>query len=453
MTLWTPQDLGAKLTQWWDAADYTASTWTDKISSKALTEHNTPTKSSTSFNSAYPGITFVTASQQYFDTTDLSGIPTGSTAGEAVAVFDTESLSTGRFLLSYGGDTSGTRRTLTVAGTTNLPSIQNGTDTLAHNATALDPCMLRGRWSGTSILGWFNGSPTTPSSIVATTLNTATDRFRVGRNGPAAATGYLTAVLSDIFIITGLLTQDEYEKLEGWIAHNRGLTGVLDSGHPYKTNAPTTDQTLTPTLFTNTQTFYAPTITTGSVTLTPSLFTNSQTFFAPTISTSYSLTPALFTNSQTFFAPIVSAGAVVLTPTLFTNTQTFYGPTVALGDPILSPPLLTNEQVFFSPTITVGAVTLTPALFTNTNSFFAPTVLATYSLQPSLLTNEQIFYGPTVTTGPVTLFPSLFTNEQTFPTVTVFAWQSVIPDAGNWSPTNPGNGSWEPIEPTAASWG
>ena len=53
-----------------------------------------------------------------------------------------------------------------------------------------------------------------------------------------------------------------------------------------------------------------------------------------------SLTPDLFTNTQTFFGPTVSA-TYALTPDLFTNTQTFYGPTVtqdggndaqALGD-------------------------------------------------------------------------------------------------------------------------
>lgn len=39
-------------------------------------------------------------------------------------------------------------------------------------------------------------------------------------------------------------------------------------------------QTLYPTLFTNTNTFYSPTITPGSVTLSPSLFTNTNTFYA-----------------------------------------------------------------------------------------------------------------------------------------------------------------------------
>lgn len=111
-------------------------------------------------------------------------------------------------------------------------------------------------------------------------------------------------------------------------------------------------QTLTPSLFTNTQTFYAPTVTPGAVTLTPSLFTNTNSFFAPTVSATYSLTPALYTNTQTFFAATVSPGVVTLTPALFTNSQTFFSPTVSQA----------------------SSQTLTPSLFTNTNTFFGPTV-------------------------------------------------------------------------------
>lgn len=44
-------------------------------------------------------------------------------------------------------------------------------------------------------------------------------------------------------------------------------------------------QALTPSLFTNASSFFAPTVTPGAVALTPGLFTNSQTFFAPTLST------------------------------------------------------------------------------------------------------------------------------------------------------------------------
>lgn len=43
-------------------------------------------------------------------------------------------------------------------------------------------------------------------------------------------------------------------------------------------------------------------------TLTPSLYTNTQTFFAPTVSATYNLAPALFTNTQTFYSATVISG-------------------------------------------------------------------------------------------------------------------------------------------------
>lgn len=75
----------------------------------------------------------------------------------------------------------------------------------------------------------------------------------------------------------------------------------------------------------------------GAQGLTPSLFTNGQTFYAATVSQAggtQSLTPALFTNNQTFYAATVAGGAVTLSHALFTNAQTFYAPT-ATHSPIL----------------------------------------------------------------------------------------------------------------------
>lgn len=114
-------------------------------------------------------------------------------------------------------------------------------------------------------------------------------------------------------------------------------------------------QTLTPSLFTNSQTFYAPTVTVGTVTLTPSLFTNNQTFYAPTVSSAVTLTPNLFTNTNTFHGPTVSQG-FLLEPSLFTNSNTFYDPTVTVGSVTLSPSLVVNSNVFFGPTVSGGEV-------------------------------------------------------------------------------------------------
>ena len=110
-------------------------------------------------------------------------------------------------------------------------------------------------------------------------------------------------------------------------------------------------QTLLPGLTTNTQTFYGPTVTAGTVNLQPGLTTNTQTFYSPTVTPgTVNLQPGLTTNNQTFYNPTVSATAD-LAPSLVTNTQTFYGPTVTAGTVDLQPNLLNNTQTFFNAAI------------------------------------------------------------------------------------------------------
>lgn len=179
---------------------------------------------------------------------------------------------------------------------------------------------------------------------------------------------------------------------------------------------------LTPSLFTNTNAFYAATIAPGAVDLTPALFTNSNTFPAPTVSATYDLTPGLFSNSNAFHAPAVSPGAVDLTPSLFSNTNSFYSATVTLdgASQDLAPALFTNSNAFYASTVSPGAVDISPALFSNSNTFYAPTVSASYTLAPVLFTNSNSFFSPTVQ-ATYALIASIFGNTNTFYSPTVSA--------------------------------
>lgn len=200
--------------------------------------------------------------------------------------------------------------------------------------------------------------------------------------------------------------------------NSRNLTfnGTLTSEtSPTLGGAP--DQNLTPSLYTNSQTFFGPTVAPGDVTLLPGLYTNGQTFHAPTVSPGdVSLAPTLVTNAESFFGPTVTQGPAQqqLTPGLFTNTQGFFAPTVAAGAVSLSPSLVVNAQTFYGPSVGSGAIDLAPGLVVNAQTFYAPSVLGEYSLQPSLATNVQSFYAPAVAAGGVTLQASLFTNQQSF---------------------------------------
>lgn len=159
-------------------------------------------------------------------------------------------------------------------------------------------------------------------------------------------------------------------------------------------------QTVSPNLLANAQTFFEPTVTPGAVSVAPNLLTNEQTFFSPTLTVgAVTVSPSLLVNEHSFPAATVSPGTVTLSPSLLTNAQTFFEPTVSQsGDgQTVAPNLLVNEPTFFEPTVAPSAVVVAPAYFENPNEFFAPTITPSNTLLPSRLNNVQVFYPPTVT--------------------------------------------------------
>ena len=181
--------------------------------------------------------------------------------------------------------------------------------------------------------------------------------------------------------------------------------------------AETNDQTLTPSLFTNSNTFHAPTVSAGAVTLTPGLFSNSNSFHAPTL-TQIAL-PGLYSNDQAFYAPTVTPGAVTLSAGILTNTAAFHAATVSPGAVTVTPELFTNSNAFYAPTV-AATQELTPALFTGTQAFYAATVApGTTTLTPALFSNSPAFYAATVSPGAVDLTPVLFSNSPAYYAATV----------------------------------
>ena len=132
-------------------------------------------------------------------------------------------------------------------------------------------------------------------------------------------------------------------------------------------------QNLTPSLFTNSNAFYAATVSPGAVDISPALFSNSNTFYAPTVSASYTLAPVLFTNSNSFFSPTVQA-TYALIASIFGNTNTFYSPTVSAGAVDLAPSPLSNINTFYAPVVALDGQIIVVPLYTNTNAFYAAAV-------------------------------------------------------------------------------
>ena len=163
-------------------------------------------------------------------------------------------------------------------------------------------------------------------------------------------------------------------------------------------------QALTPSLYTNTNSFYTPTVL-ATYALTASLLTNTNTFYTPTVLSIYPLTSALLTNTNSFFTPTVTPGEVILTASLFSNTNTFYTGVLSL---FLTPDLFSNTNSFFSPDVS-SSYTLTAGLFSNTNTFFTPAVSSRIDLFASLFTNDSQFFSPSIL-AEYTLTPSFFTN-------------------------------------------
>lgn len=173
-------------------------------------------------------------------------------------------------------------------------------------------------------------------------------------------------------------------------------------------------QTLTPSLFTNSNTFYAPTVS-GTYTLSPGLYTDSDTFYSPTVSTSYSISPGLYTDPDTFYSPAVSA-TYTLTPGLYADGDTFYTHVVSLGgSQTLVPGLYVDSDTFYSPTVS-STYTLTPALYADPDTFYSATISSTYVIAPTLYVDPDTFYAATVGSfgGPQTLLPSLYVDPDTF---------------------------------------
>lgn len=342
---------------------------------------------------------------------------------------------------------------------------ESGSYTFSHSAASSQGLLLA-----------ISGAVTSGSPIDASSNNTG-----VGKT--STATGVTTTVTNDLLVYIA----HDWEGA-GALSPPSGFTEIFDnliyaasqiqsssgaSGNKTQTNANTASspwaawlvavkpaagagsQTLTPSKYTNTNTFYAPTVARGARTLSPSLFSNSNTFYTPLVKSRYTLTPAKSSDADIFYSATVSRGPRTLTTSLFSDGDTFYSPTVGRGSVSLHPSLFTDGDTFHSPTVTQGPITLRPGLFVDTDAFYAPTVgrgavtlspssyvdqdtfysatvTTIYRLSPAKSTDGDTFYAPVVGRGSVTLFPPFLNDADSFYPQTVEggspAAQSLLPE-------------------------
>jgi hypothetical protein len=248
--LWTPTLLDGALKGWWTADDHgTArmtddgagliSSWTDNTGAMAVTAATTarPTWGATSFNGR-PGLTFDGTANCFVSTT-LTTLPTGATAGEIWAIFQTTSASGISILCRYGGTTSATARSLEVNPIRARASdIATG---LVDGVRAVNdgaPHVAGGAWAGTVESGRVDGSDFSPSaSATIATLNTTTIRLRIGAANATSASNFFNGILRHL-LITTTLTPDQHLQLEGWGAWDVGANYQLPASHPFRNRRP-----------------------------------------------------------------------------------------------------------------------------------------------------------------------------------------------------------------------
>lgn len=266
--------------------------------------------------------------------------------------------------------------------------------------------------------GW--GTPVNGDRVcLEVDIDAKTIRARLNGGTWSSTQNFTSGALATVRFALSMFNDDEEVAVLGDAAH---WLYTPTSGYVDWAAAGGSPQSLSPSLLTDSDTLYAPTVTVGAVTLSPSLLTDSDTFYGPTVKGFNLLSPSLLTDGDTLYAPTV-APITVISPSLFTNTSTLYAPVVTVGGLTLAPPLLTDGDTFYGPTVLPGPKFLVQGTFlTDADSFYGPTITlgpAPQTLSPSLLTDADTFYGPTVTRGIVILSAPLLSDGDTFygPTV------------------------------------
>lgn len=271
---WDPSRISTAL--WLDANDSATviqsggavTTWNDKSgNSRNATAAGNPTYSATGMSTSKPavqldgtgdgfvssitGIGSFNALDVYMVTqTTAAAAPDVSTAlfwgwgnlGNATGPYP---FSTGLALLSTTGTFAG--ELITVHALSNNVGGQLGSTTYARAANTAQIVNSRCSTSGTTLFA--NGSSVTidRNNGITTSTNTAPSSIaytvdsdlHIGAARSSGAVVYSTAIkFAEVIVSSTLLSTDNRQRIEGYLAHKWALTANLPSDHPYKVNPP-----------------------------------------------------------------------------------------------------------------------------------------------------------------------------------------------------------------------
>lgn len=246
--LWTPEKLSSAVV-WWDAnrgvteSGGLVSSWADRIGAQTVTQGTgtlKPVYSATSLN-GYPGLTFDGSDDVLSRASIPTGVPTAGSSGWIFALVDQQALvaDTGvRIWVSYGTDGSDQARTVErrVASGTNRAAVENWSAAATEGTVDFSGInAILGSFTATTQQARINGADSASGSV---TVNTATNRLRIGGGPAAAAALFGQGVVGHVLIGTGALSTGEKEKLEAWALWSVGKQSQLPSGHTYKNARP-----------------------------------------------------------------------------------------------------------------------------------------------------------------------------------------------------------------------
>jgi len=263
---WTPVEMATAA--WYDAAD-TNTLWADTTGlTKATTKvarwddksgynrHVTQTNSTQQPSYASSVITFDGTTNMLFNSSPFA-YAMGAVDVYVVAAVNTNSgmrivsenwTSTDNTLYTPAQTRTGSGTAMSAyvrndTGSTNATGIRfEGTNALSATGSfnRTTPNLYHWRDAATNFAGRVAGG--SPTTVSYTRLGTVTvDRFAIGAIGPRPSSpngsAFVNAGLREI-VITGILSDSDRQKMEGYLAHKWTLAGNLPSGHPYKTQPP-----------------------------------------------------------------------------------------------------------------------------------------------------------------------------------------------------------------------
>lgn len=220
----------------------------------------------------------------------------------------------------------------------------------------------------------------------------------------------------------------------------------------------TSEFDILPDTLTNNNSFFSPTITTGSVSVVPSIIDSASELFGISASVQgVQVLPELLENSQTFndftvsrgtvtvnlsrvesvsqlFNPVFSTGGNNILPTEIGSTSQVFNPTFLRGTvtanltrlesaaQLFTPELDLNVQTgiiesatqLFTPTITAGAVSVEISTIESDSQTFSIVVSSGFILVPTEISSASQVFNPTITTGSVSVFPATIENTNNF---------------------------------------